>query len=160
MSQRITFNTTLVQREKLDEWLEKLKNIQDHSCLPFRQYRCGFVAIVTLKTIQECCRVCNKSYFFLCLNLRQLVLCFCCISYCIQLESEQIAQTRTIQPRLFIPTGPFSRPAGLSGGSEQIACYTGIRTSRYSVLNNKNNLIEFKNFLSNFFYMQTLFNHL
>ena len=31
----------------------------------------GFVAIVTLKTIQECCRVCNKSYFFLCLNLRQ-----------------------------------------------------------------------------------------
>jgi hypothetical protein len=27
--------------------------------------------IVTLKTIQECCRVCNKSYFFLCLNLRQ-----------------------------------------------------------------------------------------
>ena len=27
-------------------------------------------AIVTLKTIQ-CCRVCNKSYFFLCLNLRQ-----------------------------------------------------------------------------------------
>ena len=33
----------------------------------------GFVAIVTLKTIQECCRVCNKSYFFLCLNLRQLV---------------------------------------------------------------------------------------
>jgi hypothetical protein len=33
----------------------------------------GFVAIVTLKTIQECCRVCNKSNFFLCLNLRQLV---------------------------------------------------------------------------------------
>ena len=31
----------------------------------------GFVAIVTLKTIKECCRVCNKSYFFLCLNLRQ-----------------------------------------------------------------------------------------
>jgi membrane-associated HD superfamily phosphohydrolase len=51
----------------------------------------GFVAIVTLKTIQECCRVCNKSYFFLCLNLRQLVWYFCCISYCIQLESEQIA---------------------------------------------------------------------
>jgi hypothetical protein len=45
----------------------------------------GFVAIVTLKTIQECCRVCNKSYFFLCLNLRQLVWYFCCISYCIQL---------------------------------------------------------------------------
>jgi hypothetical protein len=31
----------------------------------------GVVAIVTLKTIQECCRVCNNSYFFLCLNLRQ-----------------------------------------------------------------------------------------
>jgi hypothetical protein len=28
-------------------------------------------AIVTLKTIHECCKVCNKSYFFLCLNLRQ-----------------------------------------------------------------------------------------
>ena len=31
----------------------------------------GVVAIVTLKTIRECCRVCNNSYFFLCLNLRQ-----------------------------------------------------------------------------------------
>jgi hypothetical protein len=29
------------------------------------------VTNVTLKTIQECYRVCNKSYFFLCLNLRQ-----------------------------------------------------------------------------------------
>ena len=28
-------------------------------------------------------------------------------SYCIQLGSEQIALTRTIQPRLLIPTGPF-----------------------------------------------------
>ena len=27
MSQRITFHTTLVQREKLDEWLEKQKSI-------------------------------------------------------------------------------------------------------------------------------------
>jgi hypothetical protein len=27
MSQRITFYTTLVQREKLDEWLEKQKSI-------------------------------------------------------------------------------------------------------------------------------------
>ena len=41
-------------------------------CLPRNQsQKRGFVAIVTLKTIQECCRVCNKSYFFLCLNLRQ-----------------------------------------------------------------------------------------
>jgi hypothetical protein len=36
-----------------------------------RNLKSGKDTIVTLKTIQECCRVCNKSYFFLCLNLRQ-----------------------------------------------------------------------------------------
>ena len=63
MSQRITFYTTLVQREKLDEWLEKQKSIGSFvlaiPIVPLVNISRGFVAIVTLKTIHECCRVCN-----------------------------------------------------------------------------------------------------
>jgi hypothetical protein len=49
-----------------------------------------FLAIVTHKTIQECCRVCNKSYFFLCLNLRQYDT-FVALAIAFNLGSEQIA---------------------------------------------------------------------
>ena len=65
MSQRITFYTTLVQREKLDEW--SVRETEKHigsfvlaiPTVPLVNISRGFVAIVTLKTIHECCRVCN-----------------------------------------------------------------------------------------------------
>ena len=65
--QKITLYTTLVQREKLDEWLEKQKSIRSFVlAIPI-------VPLVNIYSMSFKYRIrrCNKSYFFLCLNLRQ-----------------------------------------------------------------------------------------